>query len=105
MIGEKNIKPQTLVKLLLTCLKILIQPLKNKILILWRTKNQSLADNTSSNRNVPTFSVKEEPFDQRKDIYTDQGENDSDSHEPENDLQVEQSKCYNENVGNTTLRY
>ena len=72
-----------------------------EIMILWQIKNQNLANNTSLNHNVPPLSVKEKPFDQRKDIYTDQDENDSDSHEPENDLQVEQSKCYNENLGNT----
>ena len=64
---------------------------------------------TSDNSDVQEIviiPVKEEPFVQGKDIYTDQGENDNefDSHESENDLQVEHSKCYNENdnLGNTT---
>lgn len=76
----------------------------NEILRLWPTKKKKLANNASSNHNASSFSVKEEPFDQKKDIYTDQGENDndSDSHESENDLQVEHSKCNNENLGNTT---
>ena len=50
--------------------------------------------------------VKEEPFNQVENIYTNKGENDNDfdSHESENDLQVERSKCYNGNddLGNTT---
>ena len=49
--------------------------------------------------------VKEEPFNQVENIYTNKGENDNDfdSHESENDLQVERSKCYNGNddLGNT----
>ena len=69
----------------------------NEILRLWPTKKKKSANNASS------LSVKEEPFDPKKDIYTDQGENenDSDSNESEKDLQVEHSKCNNENLGNT----
>ena len=67
-------------------------------------EDQNLENKTSSNLDIPAFSVKERPLEQVKDISTDQGENEIsfDSHESENDFQVEHSKCYNENDTATT---
>ena len=65
---------------------------------------ENILDN-SDVQEIVIIPVKDEPFDQGEDIYTNQGENDNDfdSHESENDLQVERSKCYNRNddLGNT----
>ena len=66
---------------------------------------ENIPDN-SDVQEIVIIPVKEEPVDQGKDAYTDQGENDNDfdSQGSENDFQVEHSKCRseNDNVGNTT---
>jgi uncharacterized Zn-finger protein len=76
---------------------------------------ENIPDN-SDVREVVVIPVHEEPFDQGKDLYTDQGkdlcrffdqgenDNDFDSQESENGLQDEHYESYNENdkLGNTT---
>ena len=62
------------------------------------TVTEEVLENVLDNSDVQEIviiPVLEEPFDQGKDIYTDHGENDNDfdSPESENDLQVEHSKC------------